>query len=617
MQAKQNYNSNTSQSSISYNNKHPINIRKDKDNFEGSPNRYKPNINTNQNITSKKNFSPNLNLNNKNNYTSTGGSSNLNSQQQKYKTPPLIDKRMNSNYNTETVFDSSEGINNLQNNLNTDNFLTDNNAWRGEDVFTLNNLNNNTVEGYNLNLLLQNKQLELNNKDEIIEKLEISLEQTKTKLYEKRIDYEKLKLEFELANKKNFEFERTKNQKSEETSQIIKTLNMKEEDLAQIDKLVSNAETKFKLLEDKNAALQNQNDELAQLLINHKDHIISLQIKIENMDNQEKQLKSIINNLHMDMTIINKSTQEKLLNEAKNMNKTIKEREDDLKASFSKEQSRLNSVIEELKAENDKLKYSLQEKDLLVMTSEDKKSFVEIEIKQLSEKLQKEKDKNRKLAEEYNAMVKDVEEQLQDKDKVINFNIETFEKEEKKLNDRISELERQILSVNEEIVKHSRNSVVLSDKHKDGVSMIADREARIKGLKDQVDKLSQEINEKKTEIKENKDHYSSELKHKEEIIARIESERDEYMRLNLEMKQNLENADEEIRQISEALMAYENQINQEFQSKNNLSIDSQNMRKRIIQLESLVKNLNSELLIQKNNMNKLKAKYNSKIEKVR
>lgn len=122
---------------------------------------------------------------------------------------------------------------------------------------------------------------------------------------------------------------------------------------------------------------------------------------------------------------------------------------------------------------------------------------------------------------------------------------------------------------------------------------------------------------KKTEIKENKDHYSSELKHKEEIIARIESERDEYMRLNLEMKQNLENADEEIRQISEALMAYENQINQEFQSKNNLSIDSQNMRKRIIQLESLVKNLNSELLIQKNNMNKLKAKYNSKIEKVR
>mmetsp|Transcript_27518 Transcript_27518/g.28644 ORF Transcript_27518/g.28644 Transcript_27518/m.28644 type:complete len:887 (+) Transcript_27518:12-2672(+) len=551
-----------------------------------------------------------------------------NHQHNLYSSPSLINKQIQSSTNQMTHqphYSQSDNQGylpteeNQENNLNNyqpyslgiDNYSSEN---KTDELL---NLNNNLVDSYNVNLLLNNKQTEINNKEAALEKLEIALEASKTKLYEKRIEYEKLKLDFELARKKIDQHERAQIQKSEETKQIITTLNMKEEDLAQIDKLVSNAEAKFKMFEEKNLALNSHNEELRQALINHKDLIITLQVKIDSMEQNEKQMLSTINNLNREISKLNKSHQEKMLSEAKQVNKVLLEREEELRNNYMKEYNKLNTSIDELKSENERLKLSVQEKELMNLAVEDKKSFLEIEIKQVNEKLGKEKEKNRKLSDELTSLVKDVEEQLQDKDKVINFNIDTFEKEEKKMNDRIAELEREALLLREENMKHSKNSDLLNDKHKDSASMMSEKENKIKSLKSQIESLSGELNGKKSEILERTEMHGLEIKGRDELVSKVEGERDELVRANLEMKQNLENADIEIRQINEALMAYEGQIGQELQQKNGLGAECQGLRKRVIQLEGVVKNVNSELLLQKGNLSKLKVKYNSKVEKMK
>lgn len=467
-----------------------------------------------------------------------------------------------------------------------------------------------------VNSMLEAKVKECSEKDKSIGRLEKQVESFKTKLYEKRIELEKAKLDLELGKKKIDEYEKIKEMKSDEVSKIQSLLNTKEIGLAEIENLVKTTESKFKLLEERNIVLENENLELKRHIMQSKEIILKNQMKCEQFEAKEKNLLGIIDKLNNDIQNIHASQKDKLSDEYEATSKMFKKREEELKKFFNEEIEKINGVVEEKKREIEKLKLFVQEKEYSSKLFEERKSTLEGEIKSLNEKLSKEKEKTKRLSEEFQGLVKEVEEQLQEKDRVISQNIETFEKEEKELSSKIIELEKELILIKEENSRFNRQTDNLTDKHKDYISKLEEKDEKIRQLKLQNEKLSNEMNRKRTDLSYTKESIEKDNKRRSDEVKRLMAEKNELMNLNAEMRNNLEYAEEQIKSINDAVINYQNQIDEENRIKTTIAVENQQLKTKIGELQNVIKNLNTELFYLNNNSNNLKSKYNSKIEQV-
>lgn len=468
----------------------------------------------------------------------------------------------------------------------------------------------------NLMSVIEAKAKEIASLEKANEKLENSAESYKKKLYEKRIDFERVKLENEILKKKLEEYDAIKDLKSNEVYKMQSIINSKEMGFAEIENLVKTTEEKFRTLEEKNIMLENENFELKKSLINLKEGLGKAKLRAEQHDIKDKGMQSTIEKLSKEIQSLNNQKKEKQAEESDRERRNYREKEGELKNFFTMEVMKLNNSLDSFKRDNDAIRGQLNEKDFIIQSIEDKKVNLEQEVRQINDKLQKEKDKSKKLTEEMQALIQEVEEQIKEKDNIINLNIETYEKEEKDAYQKILSLEKEIAILREENSKCSRQSDSLSDKHRDFMNKIEEKDEKIRQLKLQNDNLSSELSKKHNELSQIRNLEEKEVRKRQDDYNKLVQEKNELIKINLEMKSNLESAEEHIKQISEDVLQYEARMEQELSGKGSMSQEINALNSKNQELQNLTKTLQTEVYLYSNNINKLKKKYENKIQRV-
>lgn len=457
-------------------------------------------------------------------------------------------------------------------------------------------------------------------KDRLSKRLQ-KIEQTnqiyKTKLYEKRIESEKIKLEFELLKKKLEDSEKSRDQKSTEITKLKNVLDSKEAGLIEIQQLVRSTEQKFKILEDKNSSLENEVLEYGMIINGMKDTLKKAQCKSEEQDYKERFLNSQIEKLNKELQLQEENQKDEVRSEVAKASKLVKDREEDLRNAFTSEINKLNQQIDSISKNLEGCKLQIAERDYTIQLNEDRRSVLEGDVKNLTEKLSKEKEKNKQSQSEFQGLIKEVEEQLQEKDRVINMNIETFEKEEEAMTEKIAELEKHAVFLKDENSKCQKQIEALNDKIRNQANLILDKDESSKGLRNQIETLSNELNKKKAEQNQQKDLIDRELKKGIQELNRLSSENSELEKINAELKANLEYEQEQIASINDSIKAYESQMQQQAKENANFKKRNELLEKRVRDQETALKETNLSLGSQRASIDKIKHKYESKIERVR
>lgn len=480
------------------------------------------------------------------------------------------------------------------------------------------NIGENYGQNMNLNVLaiLKSKEMELLDKSKENEKLRSKLDSTKNDLYEKRIAYEKLKLDFEMNNKKYSSYDKILQDKTEEISYLNQCLDKKDEELEGLNSFLSKVEENMRGLDLENKKLHDKLGEAFKILNEKDNYIYSIQVQSEYQDKHNNELLKEIEYLKNELTEINKNMNSKKEWEESENEKRLMEKINEMKSQFNKETENFQNVINGLKEENEKLRYELQEKTINMMALDDKRNIIEIEFNQINDKLNKEKEKVKKILNENQKIIQEFEEQLNEKDKVIAYNLEVYEKEEKALNVKISDYEKQAMHIKEEIMKYSKNSVILTDKNKDSFNIIAEREGRIKSLKDENKKLNSDIQDLKKQINDLEEKMIEENKSKENSITELEKEKEQLNLLCNELKLVLNENEVELNNRKQYIdeILEEGKIHKKENKETNAKMHK--LREKNGELEGIIKSLNTELILQRNNFLTVKKKYSQKLEKV-
>jgi signal transduction histidine kinase/TolA-binding protein len=401
------------------------------------------------------------------------------------------------------------------------------------------------------NSLIKNDKEKLNNFDSLIiraklseEKLSDELEKLKNELKTKTSDLEKTKLKLSEQKKKYTQLKKENNKLSNKYNKSLETIEKLNEEINYLNALKSNLDN------EKDTIIQ-ENNKLKEIIENKNEEIDVSNELLNELENGKLVLENEIEKL--------KNSQGKEFHDAKNQIRNLS----DQIASKEGLIEQLNSRIDKLRLENDKLNEEIKNKDEILLNKQkdfDEKSQVEIE----------------KIKEHYENLLNNLQSEKNSLTKYSNLEIERIQKEKEDLNNKlknlieknknsINELEQKCILEKNKLKEKYDYSIKHSNLEKDTEIEKLNRKIEEFKIRNQeliahTDLLAGEISTLRKKLEESKNKFDILNKEKEELYEK--NNKDNYEGKIKDLTKSLHKAEAEISHLKIQLKQKNQELNQ-------------------------------------------------------
>jgi chromosome segregation ATPase len=342
-----------------------------------------------------------------------------------------------------------------------------------------------------------------------------------------------LKADINLLNKKISDLECELNFSKVENMRMLDILHNKETLISQFQNLVGITESKFKLFEetnksvrDENLALKNQIEELNVKLNSYAQKDIVYQSTLEEIQNKFSKKQSEIEKVEIDFSKKEENLKKKNEEIEIYLKARMKTREEELKNEYFKEITKINSECDKLLLENEKIK--LENKNLLQKLDDFENTLneKEIEFKRSLDTKDLEYEKLVRSLKELQREIKQVEfsykekvEQFKKKNKDIVADNENLRKQINSKDKTIQELQNQVNEMNK-CIEELTSGIRESELHIDEKEMI------LNTLTNEKEELLKELNKRESTQEKIQEKFEKEIEGLKKKINMLEREKE-------------------------------------------------------------------------------------------
>jgi chromosome segregation ATPase len=465
-----------------------------------------------------------------------------------------------------------------------------------------------------------------------------NLKKNTKSLHEKLAETEKIKIHVGAQNKKIQDLEDELSIIKQEYMYILINIRKLQEVIKNKDNIITEfqkygemTKSKFKAFEDSNQLIKDDNENLKRFLAEYKERIEDLEgnekakdHRIAHLMSEKMNLENSLDERKLDLIHREDDLRVKYEDKEREVKGKYKEREENLKKDYISEISSINTTLELLRIENEKLKIEIKGLKRVVEDSESLIEEKEHEFIRVNEIKDLEYEKLQKTLKELLNDIQDFENKYNDKNTDIVAKFKRFEENESQLYDQLSGKQKRIKQLEDEMNGYKNYILDLQANLKEYEIIIENKEKLIDQLKTQLEEIVKELQKKEIELA-----HTDDLKHKEmnDICDRVNSlsdEKDAILKENDDLRKNLEHAAEKMKEltglIDDKYKIIESNYQLEMNGKQKIENKFRAMIKQLQDNEDKMMKENSalkDLLSHKDmDIEKLRMGYENKVQKV-
>ena len=373
------------------------------------------------------------------------------------------------------------------------------------------------------------------------------------------------------------EYENRINQLEAELMRVKEKLNAKEAILSEFQTVTAKSAEKFKQIEEANENLKKTNNSLVSQLAEYENQIKILKIKNEENEANAK-------NLTMYQEHITEMQNEFTQKEIK-LNRKYQDKENSIKNEFLNEISKLTKELEELRVQNEKLKFDISTLNLNIESLKSKSEDKEYENTATINKKEKEINKLKSQIEDYQKKLNEIE--GTNKEREMNF-ISDFTKlkqDNESLINTLNQKNENVYDLEAKIETLNKNIDTLVNEAKENQLSLDNKNTIIEQLKNQNEELQKEIADRDNELEILEQTRQNDANTYNAKIEQVLKEKNDLENIKAELTDNLSQANQKIKQMNAFMTDKFNSLIQSLQSE---TAKNENLEKKY---KSLIKSL--------------------------
>lgn len=436
-------------------------------------------------------------------------------------------------------------------------------------------------------------------KDNIINNLKTNIKQ----LHDKLAKYQNSTINMNAQTRQFHEIENENNLIKIEFAKLQENLSNKDNIINEFHKLSEISKSKFKMFEETNLLLREENGSFKRHLDDLREKVQMLNNNDQMKENKMNEYKNIKFNLEKQIEDMNSEIfkkEEKIRAKFEEKERKIKEkfkdREDNLKNEYFKEINIINMSVEGYKLENEKLKIEIKNLKNLLEASENSLQENEIEFKKALDQKDKDYQKLQKNLKELQNDIHELESKYTDKTHEYQTKLKNAEETETKLLHQIQFKEKKFKELDEEFSQMRGYLMDLQASMREYEIKTDTKDKIIAQLKNQNKEILKEFNKKESEytyneeskydlgmkcnalFEENEELKENLLKASENLQKLNELIEDKYSGLEMNLhkeKSKNENNERKYREAMKKMKDNEQRLNQEIDSLKDLLVNQQ------------------------------------------
>ena len=349
----------------------------------------------------------------------------------------------------------------------------------------------------------------------------------------------------DIQNKKCLETENQNNILRNELCKMQEVIKAKDNSISEFVNLITTFKDKFIKFEEKNNELRKENDLLRQKLSNYENLIKNEQSKTQKTEAGLKNAKFF--EIHI------KEIQDEFADKELKLNQKFSEKENKLKNEFANEINKLNKKLDEIKVENEKLKYDISNQNLEI---ESLQTQLEDKDYEHSTNLNRKEKDNRRLQEKIDDFEKKIyymENTRKDRIESLEQQIVELKEENANLLSEINTYKEKINEQQGDILNLNHNIEMLtsdSQQYKIGMN---NKDILIEQLKTQIEQLSEELNQKDIDIQNYEQNKQNNFGEYSDQLTLLMKEKNELESQKAELTESLSIATDQLNKLKDLI----------------------------------------------------------------
>ena len=373
------------------------------------------------------------------------------------------------------------------------------------------------------------------------------------------------------------EYENRINQLEAELMRVKEKLNAKEAILSEFQTVTAKSAEKFKQIEEANENLKKTNNSLVSQLAEYENQIKILKIKNEENEANAK-------NLTMYQEHITEMQNEFTQKEIK-LNRKYQDKENSIKNEFLNEISKLTKELEELRVQNEKLKFDISSLNLNIESLKSKSEDKEYESTATINKKEKEINKLKSQIEDYQKKLNEIEGTNKEKEMTFISDFTKLKQDNESLLTTLNQKNENVYDLEAKIETLNKNIDTLVNEAKENQLSLDNKNTIIEQLKNQNEELQKEIADRDNELEILEQTRQNDANTYNAKIEQVLKEKNDLENIKAELTDNLSQANQKIKQMNAFMTDKFNSLMQSLQSE---AAKNENLEKKY---KSLIKSL--------------------------
>ena len=349
----------------------------------------------------------------------------------------------------------------------------------------------------------------------------------------------------DIQNKKFMEIENQNNILRNELCKMQEVIKAKDTSIQEFVNLITTFKDKFLKFEEKNNELKKENELLKQKLSVYEKTIKNEQVKTQKTEAGLKNAKFFETHI--------KELQDDYADKEFKLNQKYSEKENKLKNEFANEINKLQKKLDEIKVENEKLKYDLSNQNLEI---ESLQTQIEDKDYEHSTNLNRKEKDNRRLQEK----IEEFEKKIYYMENSRKDRIESLEQQIIELKDEnanlLSEINTYKEKVNEQqgdILNLNHNIEMLTNDTQQYKIGLNNKDLLVEQLKVQIEQLSEELNQRDIDIQNYEQNKQNNLSEYSDQITLLMKEKNELENQKAELTESLSLATDQLNKLKDLI----------------------------------------------------------------
>ena len=354
------------------------------------------------------------------------------------------------------------------------------------------------------------------------------------------------------------EYENRISQLEAELMRVKEKLNAKETILSEFQTVTAKSAEKFKQIEEANENLKKTNNSLVNQLAEYEKQIKVLKIKTEENEANAK-------NLSMYQEHITEMQNEFTQKEIK-LNKKYQDKENSIKNEFLNEISKLTKELEELRVQNEKLKFDISTLNLNIESLKSKCEDKEYESTATINKKDKEINKLKLQIEDYQKKLNEIEGTNKEKELTFMSDFAKLKQDNESLLNTLNQKNENVYDLEAKIETLNKNIDTLVCEAKENQLSLDNKNTIIEQLKNQNEELQKEIADRDNELELLEQTRQNDANAYNDKIEQVLKEKNGLEGIKAELTDNLSQANQKIKQMNDFMTDKFNSLMQSLQS---------------------------------------------------